>query len=79
MHLKFLESKMIPNTQKQNIVDLQALFEEAVQSNNITLAEAELLHHLDLKMKTKDGYYMETVTHALFKIFTAGYSANLNK
>ena len=65
---------MVPNTQ-----ELQALFEEAVQSNSITLADAELLGCMDLKMKTKDGYYMETVTHALFKIFTAGYMAQLNK
>lgn len=65
---------MVPNTK-----ELQALFEEAVQSNNITLADAELLHCMDLKMKTKDGHYMETVTHALFQIFTAGYLANLNK
>lgn len=62
-----------------NMKELQALFEEAVQSNNTTLADAELLHCMDLKMKTKEGYYMETVTHALFEIFTAGYLANLNK
>ena len=62
-----------------NMKELQVLFEEAVQSNNITLADAELLHCMDLKMKTKDGYYMETVTHALFQIFTAGYLAKLNK
>ena len=62
-----------------NMKELQALFEEAVQSNNITLTDAELLHCIDLKMKTKEGHYMETVTHALFQIFTAGYSAKLNK
>ena len=65
---------MVPDLKK-----LQALFEEAVQSNNTTLADAELLHCMDLKMKTKDGHYMETVTHALFQIFTAGYLAKLNK
>ena len=70
---------MIPNMQEQNIVDLQALFEEAVQSNNIALADAELLQHLDLKMKTKEGQYMETLTQSLFQIFTAGYFADLNK
>lgn len=76
---------MVLDNQKQNNVELpdmkelQALFEEAVQSNNITLADAELLHCMDLKMKTKDGHYMETVTHALFQIFTAGYLAKLNK
>lgn len=76
---------MVPNMQEQtksdlpDMKELQALFEEAVQSNNITLADAELLGCMDLKMKTKDGYYMETVTHAIFKIFTAGYLAKLNK
>ena len=65
---------MVPNTKEP-----QVLFEEAVQSNSITLADAGLLHCMDLKMKTKDGHYMETVTHALFQIFTAGYLANLNK
>ena len=76
---------MVPNMQEQTkselpyMKELQALFEEAVQSNNITLADAELLHCMDLKMKTKDDHYMETVTHALFQIFTAGYLAKLNK
>ena len=70
---------MVPNMQEQNTVELQALFEEAVESNSIALAEAELLHQLDLKMKTKEGQYMETVTQSLFQIFTAGYLADLNK
>ena len=62
-----------------NLKELQALFEEAVQSNNIALADAELLQCMDLKMKTKDGHYMETTTHAVFQIFTAGYLAQSNK
>ena len=47
---------MVPNIQEQtkselpDMKELQALFEEEVQSNNITLADAELLHCVDLKM-----------------------------